>query len=122
MALMVAALSFLVKMVIRGEFYWPVFYTMTPLVLIPDLYDSIYTQISGEKAKFLQSQRARANASAVGETRIYNHGITPDEVLEMTNKIFAPYTVEFASPLSWFAMWKGERSLPQSLSYWIFHS
>ena len=34
------------------------------------------------------------------------HSITPEEVLEQANKIFAPYTLEFASPLSWFAVWK----------------
>ena len=69
----------------------------------------IYTQISGEKARQLSRNReARHNASAVGVTRINDHGITAEEVLELANKVFAPYTMEFASSLSWFAVWKGE--------------
>lgn len=42
------------------------------------------------------------------ETRIDDHGITAEEVLEQTNKILAPYTVEMASSISWFAVWKGK--------------
>jgi phenol 2-monooxygenase len=68
----------------------------------------IYTQIGGEKARELAAKRAaRRNESAVGATKILDHGITAEEVLELTNKIFAPYTVEFASSMSWFAVWKG---------------
>ncbi|KDQ12510.1 hypothetical protein BOTBODRAFT_112838 [Botryobasidium botryosum FD-172 SS1] len=32
--------------------------------------------------------------------------ITPEEVLAQANRIFAPFTLKFASPLSWFAIWK----------------
>lgn len=72
-----------------------------------------YTQINGEKARKLQANRqARRNASTVGETRIDDHGITPDEVLEQLNKIIAPHTVEFASPMSWFSVWRGTKSSP----------
>jgi hypothetical protein len=34
--------------------------------------------------------------------------ITPEETLEHTNRIFSPYTVAFKSPLSWFALWRGQ--------------
>ena len=40
------------------------------------------------------------------------NSITAEEVLEQANKIFAPYTLKFAAPLSWFAVWKSE-FLPQ---------
>ena len=45
----------------------------------------------------------------IGETRIHDHGISPDEVLEQLNKIITPYTVEFVSAISWFSVWKGRR-------------
>ncbi|EAU35437.1 conserved hypothetical protein [Aspergillus terreus NIH2624] len=78
-------------------------------IVIPreDGYTRFYTQINGEKARKLQANRqARRNASTVGETRIDDHGITPDEVLEQLNKIIAPHKVEFASPMSWFSVWR----------------
>ncbi|OJJ99830.1 hypothetical protein ASPACDRAFT_60656 [Aspergillus aculeatus ATCC 16872] len=34
------------------------------------------------------------------------NSITPQEVLEQANRIFTPYTVRFASPLTWLAIWK----------------
>ena len=36
------------------------------------------------------------------------HSITPEEVLEQANKIFAPFELKFASSLSWFAIWKSK--------------
>ncbi|KAL4996293.1 hypothetical protein BDV10DRAFT_195996 [Aspergillus recurvatus] len=51
--------------------------------------------INGEKARKVQEDRkARRNASAVAE------------VLEQLNKIIPPYTVEFASPMIWFSVWR----------------
>jgi phenol 2-monooxygenase len=38
------------------------------------------------------------------------HTITPEEVLEQANKIFSPYKLKFAAPLSWFAVWKSKLS------------
>ncbi|KAL4991603.1 FAD binding domain-containing protein [Aspergillus falconensis] len=68
---------------------------------------SFYFQINGDKARNLQENRkARRNASAVGETRIDDRSITPAEVLEQLNKIIAPYSVEFASPMSGSSMWR----------------
>ncbi|KAL2831499.1 FAD binding domain-containing protein [Aspergillus cavernicola] len=70
-------------------------------------FTRFYVQISGEMARRLQEKRrARRNASSVGETRIDDHGITPEEALQQLNKIMAPWTIGFASPISWFSVWK----------------
>jgi phenol 2-monooxygenase (NADPH) len=69
-----------------------------------------YVQITGAKAEKVEAARKvsrRSKDSAVGETQIHDHGITPDEVLEHLNKIMAPWKVEFASAMSWFALWRG---------------
>ncbi|KAF2189389.1 FAD/NAD(P)-binding domain-containing protein [Zopfia rhizophila CBS 207.26] len=80
-------------------------------------FTRIYTQITGEKARKLQERRqARRNASAVGETRIDDHGITPEEVLVQLNLIMAPYKVDFASQLSWFAVWKVNERVARNFS------
>ncbi len=42
--------------------------------------------------------------------------ITPDEVLVQANKIFAPYTLKFATPLSRFAVWKISKGVARSFS------
>lgn len=65
-----------------------------------------------------RNRQARRNASAVGETRIDDHGLTAEEVLEQTNRIFAPYTMEFASPMSWFSVWKGKLACLSELFTW----
>lgn len=36
------------------------------------------------------------------------HSVTPEEVLEQANRIFAPYKLSFGAPLSWFAVWKSK--------------
>ncbi|KAL7770261.1 hypothetical protein CFE70_000194 [Pyrenophora teres f. teres 0-1] len=72
------------------------------VIIIPreDGYTRFYTQITGDKARQLSEKRnGRRNASAVGATRIDDHGITADEVLEQLNKIMAPWKVEFASAM-----------------------
>ena len=61
----------------------------------------IYTRLSAKHVKELAEDRREAGG------RVDVHSITPEELLEQTNKVFAPYTVRFASPLSWFAIWKG---------------
>lgn len=51
-----------------------------------------YTQITGDKARQLSEKRTvRQNSSAVGATRIDDHDITADEVLEHLNKIMSPW-------------------------------
>jgi phenol 2-monooxygenase len=73
------------------------------------LLSRFYTQIIGEKARQLSQKReARRNASDVGATRIDDHGITANEVLAQLNRIMAPWKVEFASAMSWFAVWRGQ--------------
>ncbi|RYO89438.1 hypothetical protein DL766_006783 [Monosporascus sp. MC13-8B] len=67
-----------------------------------------YVQITGEKAAKIAAarKRYRQKKSSVGETEIYDHGITPEEAMEQLNKIMAPWKVEFAGPMSWFAVWR----------------
>lgn len=69
----------------------------------------IYVQITGEKAARIAAARRshREKNSSVGDTEIVDHGITPEETMEQLNKIMAPWTVEFAGPMSWFAVWRG---------------
>ncbi|CEL03820.1 hypothetical protein ASPCAL04962 [Aspergillus calidoustus] len=78
-------------------------------IIIPreEGYTRFYVQVSGEMARRLHEKRqARKNASSVGQTRIDDHGITPEEALEQLNKIMSPWKIEFASPMSWFSVWK----------------
>ncbi|KAL4902079.1 hypothetical protein BDW74DRAFT_181241 [Aspergillus multicolor] len=79
-------------------------------VVIPreEAFTRFYIQVNGETARRLRQTRdARRNtASSVGTMRIDDHGITPDEALDQLRKIIAPWTVEFASPISWFSVWK----------------
>ncbi|BCS28307.1 uncharacterized protein APUU_61355S [Aspergillus puulaauensis] len=78
-------------------------------VIIPreEGHTRIYIQVNEETARRLRESRdARRNASGVGDTRIDDHGIAPDEALEQLRKIMAPWTIEFASPISWFSVWK----------------
>ncbi|KAF2678716.1 hypothetical protein K458DRAFT_435570 [Lentithecium fluviatile CBS 122367] len=89
------------------------------VIVIPreDGYTRFYTQITGEKARQLSEKRnGRRNASAVGATRIDDHGITADEVLEQLNKIMAPWKVEFASAMSWFAVWRVNERVARTFS------
>ena len=67
-----------------------------------DLDDRIYTQLSPERVQEL----AEDHREAAG--RVDGHSITPEEVLEQTNKIFAPYKISFAAPLAWFVVWKSK--------------
>ncbi|KAI9371573.1 FAD binding domain-containing protein [Aspergillus egyptiacus] len=70
-------------------------------------FTRFYIQMNKDMArKLYETRRARRNASSVGETRIDDHGITPEDALAQLNKIMAPWTVEFASPISWFSVWK----------------
>jgi phenol 2-monooxygenase len=75
-----------------------------------------YVQITGERAaKIAASRREQRNGnnhSKVGETQVHDPTITPEEALDHLNKIMAPWTVEFASAMSWFAVWRGISSLP----------
>lgn len=69
----------------------------------------LYTQLdisrAGEIAKSRQANTADA-AESGGQLDIST--ITAEEVLEQANRIFAPYKLKFAAPLSWFAVWKSK--------------
>ena len=63
--------------------------------------DRLYTKLDAEKVKDLVKDGRGSGG------RVDVHSITAEEVLEQANKVFAPYRVNFASPLSWFAVWNG---------------
>ena len=65
----------------------------------------IYTKLSAERVQELAEDHREAGG------RVDIHSVTAEEVLEQTNKVFTPYKVEFAAPLSWFAVWKSESFL-----------
>lgn len=94
------------------------------VIIIPreDGYTRFYTQITGAKARQLSAARTgRRNASAVGATRIDDHGITAEEVLAQLNLIMAPWSVEFASAMSWFAVWRGASFRDGEVGAWLTH-
>lgn len=55
------------------------------------------------------SRNARDPTFAESGGNVDIHSITPEEVLEQANRIFAPYKLKFGAPLSWFAIWKSKR-------------
>ncbi|KAI1372050.1 FAD binding domain-containing protein [Hypoxylon crocopeplum] len=78
-------------------------------VIIPreDGYIRLYTQLDVSKTGALAASRQEKDPSfAEAGGKIDVHSITPGEVLEQANRIFAPYKLEFGAPLSWFAIWK----------------
>ncbi|MCJ1479557.1 hypothetical protein MMC13_008243 [Lambiella insularis] len=81
-------------------------------IVVPreDGYTRLYTQLSAGRVQEL----AEEHRESIG--RVDAHSITAEEVLEQTNKIFAPYKMSFASPLSWFAVWKISERVARSFS------
>lgn len=75
------------------------------LLTIGSLYTQLDVSSTGSLAQSRQ-QRDAAFAEAGGQVNI--HSITPEEVLEQANRIFSPYKLKVASPLSWFAIWKSK--------------
>ncbi|KAI1495528.1 FAD binding domain-containing protein [Biscogniauxia marginata] len=78
-------------------------------VIIPreDGYIRLYTQLDISATGPISVSRQAADPSfAESGGQVDVHSITPDEVLEQANRIFAPYKLRFAEPLSWFAVWK----------------
>ena len=70
----------------------------------------LYTQLDVSSTGALSQSRQEADPSfKESGGRVDVHSITPEEVLAQANRIFAPYKLEFASPLSWFAVWKSKR-------------
>ena len=69
------------------------------------LYTQLDTSKTGDIAK---SRQADSDSLKEWGGRVDFSSITAEEVLEQANKIFAPYTLKFAAPLSWFAVWKSK--------------
>lgn len=88
-------------------------------VIIPreDGYIRLYTQLDTSATGPLAASRQAADPSfAEAGGHVDVHSITPDEVLEQANRIFAPYKLKFGSPLSWFAIWKISERVARSFS------
>ncbi|KAF2973313.1 hypothetical protein GQX73_g378 [Xylaria multiplex] len=67
-----------------------------------------YVHITGADAARITAtrKRSRENNSAVGETEVYDHGITPDEVMQRLNEIMSPWKVNVTGQIAWFAVWR----------------
>lgn len=102
------ALWYLGKMVTRGTQLACLYFSSSRSGGFDDFDDRIYTKLSAERVAELAKDHREAGG------RVDVHSITAEEVLEQTNKVFAPYKVSFASPLSWFAVWKSQSSFPFS--------
>ena len=74
---------------------------LSPGSRFANLGDRLCAKLDAEKVKDLSKDGRRSGG------RVDVHSITAEEVLEQVNKIFTPYRVKFASPLSWFAVWNG---------------
>ncbi|KAL4890074.1 FAD binding domain-containing protein [Aspergillus ambiguus] len=88
-------------------------------VIIPreNGYIRLYTQLNVSQTGPLAASR-QAKDPSFSETggQVDIHSITPEEVLEQANRIFAPYKLSFAAPLSWFAVWKISERVARSFS------
>ncbi|KAG7118481.1 Aromatic hydroxylase fmpF like protein [Verticillium longisporum] len=88
-------------------------------VIIPreDGYIRLYTQLDISLAgPIAASRQARDPNFIESGGRVEVHSITPEEVLEQANRIFNPYKLKFAAPLSWFAVWKISERVARSFS------
>ncbi|KAI8630831.1 FAD binding domain-containing protein [Xylariaceae sp. FL1651] len=88
-------------------------------VIIPreDGYIRLYTQLNISHTGPLGASRsARDPSFAEAGGNVDVHSITPEEVLEQANRIFSPYKLKFAAPLSWFAIWKISERVARSFS------
>ena len=88
-------------------------------VIIPreDGYIRLYTQLNVSQTGAIAASRlAKDPTLAEAGGRVDINTITPEEVLEQANRIFAPYKLEFGAPLSWFAIWKISERVARSYS------
>lgn len=74
------------------------------------VYIQLTGQLQADVAAAHKHKKERRNESSLGETQVHEHGITPGDALEHLKKIMAPWTIDFAGPLSWFAVWRGSKS------------
>jgi len=69
----------------------------------------LYTQLDVSQTGPIAASRQQKDPSfAEAGGRVEIESVTPEEVLEQANRIFSPYKLKFAAPLSWFAIWKSE--------------
>lgn len=97
-------------------------FVMRSLLLCHELTQDLrlYTQLDISLAgPIAASRQARDPNFIESGGRVEVHSITPEEVLEQANRIFNPYKLKFAAPLSWFAVWKS-MSLENSLKIGFF--
>ncbi|KAH7304215.1 FAD binding domain-containing protein [Stachybotrys elegans] len=88
-------------------------------VIIPreDGYIRLYTQLNVSQTGAIAASRLAKDPNlAEAGGRVDINTITPEEVLEQANRIFAPYKLEFGAPLSWFAIWKISERVARSYS------
>ncbi|RAH71713.1 uncharacterized protein BO66DRAFT_419348 [Aspergillus aculeatinus CBS 121060] len=88
-------------------------------VIIPreDGHIRLYTQLNLSLIERIAKERQERDPSfKEAGGKVDTNSITPDEVLEQANRIFTPYTVRFASPLTWFAIWKVSERVAEAFS------
>lgn len=69
----------------------------------------LYTQLDiSSTGPIAQSRQGISKTFQEEGGNVESSSITAEEVLEQANRIFAPYKLKFASPISWFAVWKSE--------------
>ena len=88
-------------------------------VIIPreDGYIRLYTQLdTSATGPIAQSRQAKDQEFQESGGHVEASSVTAEEVLEQANKIFAPYTLKFASSLSWFTVWKISERVARSFS------
>jgi len=89
-------------------------------VIIPreDGYIRLYTQLDTSTTGPIAQSRQSNNSAEFQESggHVDAHSVTAEEVLEQANKIFSPYKLKFAAPLSWFTVWKISERVARSFS------
>ncbi|KAL9094759.1 MAG: hypothetical protein Q9165_003030 [Trypethelium subeluteriae] len=88
-------------------------------IIIPreDGHIRLYTQLNLsliERVRRTKQENDPTFKEAGGKIDV--HSITPEEVLIQANRIFAPFFVKFASPLTWYAIWKVSERVAESFS------
>lgn len=82
-----------------------------------DNYIRLYTKLDvSHTGPISASRQAKDPTFAESGGNVDAHSITPDEVLEQANRIFAPYKLKFGSKLSWFSIWKISERVARAFS------
>ncbi|RYP27077.1 hypothetical protein DL768_011346 [Monosporascus sp. mg162] len=102
---------------VSTDIYWGImdciFETDYPHAWVFGLYTQLDISHTGSIAALRQAQDP-SFAESGGKVDV--HSITPDEILQQANRIFAPYKLKFGAPLSWFAIWKISERVARSYS------